>query len=169
MKRISLLTLLLLLSGITLRVAAQEPDDDSDPFGNYPERMLTTECAKVTSATSQCNTGTEPFSQFLLKFKTDRAFRHSRINVAEEYGNPEWMAENSNMIKEWTDSFKFPVYQRKTKCNKSYATWYGVEKDIVYYVENEVRPCADECGSTVLIIFRRIDGKWYLTNMMLAG
>ncbi|MDE6271913.1 MAG: hypothetical protein K2M31_02780 [Muribaculaceae bacterium] len=166
MNRILKLFWTLLLLAVVFPTFAEEYDYD-DPllvYGKTPSRMLSSECAKVKSPTSLCNQGAESFSSFLRKFKSDKKFCISRISKDEQpgMGDPEYNIETIS-------EFKFPVYRRESRCNRGYATWYNVQKDKVYYFLGDDLICGEDGGSAYYFLFQRIDGKWYLTNYLMAG
>lgn len=139
---------------------------------NAPEmEYLAAQCKLVTSPTSACNKGTEPFRAFIKKFKSSHTFRMSRLKKTSQS-----IPADIDLLKSslealdfmCTDNdFDFPVGKKPGFIG----TWYGVTANQVCY-RAESFPVSDEeewGGSTTMCCFQRIGGKWYVTGIALAG
>lgn len=134
-------------------------------------------CNLVLSQSAACNKGDEPFSSFIKKWETDESFRKSRLTCS---GNtPEFLGDTDEERKEnmlgqlaYVEDYigGYPV--RPAKKHRAYgctrfATYFAVTADTVgFHYESE---CGEEGGSTAILGFERINGKWYLSCLALAG
>lgn len=148
MKRILFLLVTLFL---TLAASAQKWMD------SVPETYQTKDCQEVASASSACNQGEEPFSAFLRKFNMSPRYRESRIKFTDN--TLEFLREDNmfaTMLSHLKDYGVLPL--RAVKSKSRLATWHNVSENMVCYY-----------GPGVLLCFERIDGKWYVTGVNLAG
>jgi len=148
-----------------------------NPFYDTPSGYQTKSCALVASATSACNQGTEPFSVFIKKWNTSAQFRENRVKVTAN--TPEYIGDTPSERKqalinrlEFLESYigGFPLKPhklRKSNGCRSYATYYTVTADRVAFRNSE--ECDEFGGSAGMVGFERIEGKWYLTYIELAG
>lgn len=154
MKKSVLLTIALIASfGI---ISAQS---DTSWIESAPGRYLPQMTRAVTGADSPCNTGGEAFRDFIPAFRKDKAFRNSRIRIDEE----------SEFILQYIDFSVLKAVKKNTRCDKSYGTWYNVSANEVCFRFTDDMPCSEAGGGTFLARFQRIDGKWYLTDIMTIG
>ncbi len=132
---------------------------------NSPENYLPKMTQIIISANSPCNQDGEAFKDFIPRFRTDKAFRNSRLKFSDE------MYESSFQSIAYSDTGYgiFKAVKKNTKCDKSYGTWYNVSANEVCFTYSDVLPCDEFGGSSVTARFQRIDGKWYCTACMVAG
>lgn len=138
---------------------------DLDFMENAPDGYLPSNTKIITSRTSPCNQGEEAFMDFIPKFRTDKAFRNTRIRIDEN-------DEIAKSSVEWFDNWQIiKAGKGRTATEKYWGTWYNVSKDAVCfaYTNEPTDPNAEWGGSGAYFSFRRIDGKWYLTGIALAG
>ncbi|MDE6553172.1 MAG: hypothetical protein K2K98_09490 [Muribaculaceae bacterium] len=139
-------------------------DDDSPDWSwmeNAPGKYLPAMTKIIISADSPCNIDGEAFKDFIPRFRKDKAFRDSRLKLSSEM-------ENTSM--EWFDNFAIlKASSKNTRCDKSFGTWFNVSADEVCFQYNDVILCNGDGGGSVNARFQRIDGKWYLTGLMIAG
>lgn len=135
------------------------------------------DCEAVTSATSACNAGDETFCAFLGRWNSDAGFRRERLRVTAN--TPDFLGDTpAERLKAMTESLDYfdgyvpvplahhPSARQEEEC-ESMATFFGVAADTVGYI-NTIE-CGEEGGSAGILGFERIDGKWYLTCIALAG
>lgn len=161
MNRITWLFIAILLSVAAIPTASAQLRSISSP-----SCMSKSECDKVKTPGSVCNSGAEPFSTFLKKFKTSEKFRNSRVATGKNHDMVRGMLKM--LGRDWNYKYTFPVFQHKDKCRKGYATWYAVTANHVCYRLDEYDACIGG-GSTMAIEFVRYKGKWYAVDMILAG
>lgn len=146
---------------LALPVYAQDFSWLEDAPGKYLPSMTKV----VVNRTSPCNQGEEAFMDFIPRFRKDKAFRNSRINLTGD----------NEMAKSLVDCFDNWSIMKAGKGimqdSRYYATWYNVSADEVLfqYGDEPVDPYAEWGGSNLMARFQRIDGKWYLTDMVAAG
>lgn len=132
-----------------------------DWFENCPGKCIRANTRIITNRQSPCNQGGEAFMDFIPKFRTDKAFRDSRAKFGDEggwYGDLDWIADD------------LTPYQKNERCDKSYGTWYNISENEVCFYSTNVFTCDyDEGGSDMWFRFQRIDGKWYITGIRMAG
>lgn len=158
-----LITLLLMFVG----VFAMNAQDDSDWYCNAPEKYQPANTTIIVTRTSPCNQGEEAFMDFIPKFRTDKAFRNQRIRMAAD-------DEMGKMIAKGFDNWSCVKAGKKVNRQegwKSVGTWYDVSADQVCFRSDEypTDPNAEWGGSTAMFRFQRINGKWYLTGIQVAG
>ena len=128
-----------------------------------PGKYVGANTAKIISSESACNQNGEAFKDFIPRFRTDKAFRNSRIRLAAD-------DQIGAMGLQYCDFKLLKASRRNTRCDKSYGTWYNVSANEVCFQYNDVLPCNDDVGGgSVSARFQRIDGKWYCTGFMAAG
>ncbi|MCH5318773.1 MAG: hypothetical protein J1E38_03580 [Paramuribaculum sp.] len=159
------LVFVVLLAG-ALSVSAQT---DLSWMENAPDKYLPKNTQIVISPESPCNQNGEAFKDFIPKFRTDKAFRDSRVkfDADDEMGKMSF-----KMLADYNDGKGYQLLkavQKKLRCDKSFGTWYNVSENEVCFRYEDVLPCNDWGGGSVTARFQRIDGKWYLTGVMLAG
>lgn len=167
-KKIFLFLAFISLSANVHMAFAEEYDYDyqEEWWANAPHRYLPKATQLIISPTSACNQNGEAFKDFIPKFRNDATFRLSRVKFDSEE-NLEWAY---NTLGYWTTGYQlFKAVQRKQRCDKSFGTWYNVSANEIYFQYEDVLPCDEDGGSEMRARFQRIDGKWYLTGLMLAG
>lgn len=131
-----------------------------------PAKYLPKASKEIKSPDSACNQGYESFKDFLHNFIKSKDFRISR----SKFENPEQGETDLEILEEWNDGFYiFKAFQNKKRCDKSYGTWYNVSENEVCFKYEDVLPCEDAGGSMMIARFQRINGKWFITNLFLAG
>lgn len=146
-----------------------------------PEAVQQKDCDMVTDPTSACNTGGEAFSDFLTRFRTDNDFCASRFYIPESEDDDDMSAlaffkETYLEYREQGTQDFTPSYSNDG-CTESLATWYGVTADHALFVESRVYNCEsddpdvdnDMDDGIVIWTFERKDGKWFVTEVMVAG
>lgn len=119
----------------------------------------------VQNVKSSCNQGSEPFYKFLKKFKSSESFRKSRCKVSDNF-----IADVDCFCENFTEEFKPHKLKRKKLQEDCYlettASFYNVSKNVVcFFLTGE--NC--ESGGSSYYRFKRINGKWYLTDLFGAG
>ncbi len=130
---------------------------------NAPDRYIASNTKIIISRESPCNQGEEAFMDFIPKWRTNKAFRNSRVRFNDD------MSKSSFEFLDNFNLFKASPMKRKGGWI-SYTTWFGISKDQVCVKFSE--SCDDETcdgGSDIMARFQRIGGKWYLTDLFLAG
>lgn len=136
---------------------------DMSWMDNSPEKYLPAMTREVVSRTSACNQGEEAFMDFIPKFRTDKSFRDTRVKFDKE-------DQMSELSFKYFDNFAILKASKKnTRCDKSYGTWYNVSANEVCFRYDDVLLCSEAGGGSVSARFQRIDGKWYITALMVAG
>lgn len=132
---------------------------------NAPEKYLPATTTVIVTRTSPCNQGDEAFMDFIPKFRKDKAFRNSRLKFAAD---DEMGPQMAQMFDNWS---LVKAGKGVSDGCKYYATWYNVSADEVCfkYEDWPADPNADWGGSGIYARFRRIDGKWYLIGLQIAG
>lgn len=149
MKRI--LNLLALMLVMLPALALEKAD-----FGSIPEKYLPRQCALVASPTSACNQGDEPFSTFIAKWNKSKKFREERIYAFDDF-------ERESI------GYQFPAINiygllpmAPKKGVRKYKTYFSVTANTVGFYSYSI----DGAG---WIQFQRIDGKWYVVGLAVAG
>lgn len=128
---------------------------------NAPDKYLPTTTKEIINRTSPCNQGGEAFMDFIPKFRTNAQFRKSRVRFSDDM---------SKMTFEYFDNYSlFKAHKKNTKCDQSFGTWFNVSDNEVCFIYQDVLPCSEAGGGTVMARFQRMDGKWYMTAIMAAG
>lgn len=175
-------TLIICLSA-SLSIRAQQPADSIAEDMPWYAIEDTPTCldekanALVADPASIVNTGGESFIEFLQKFQSDKAFRNSRL-IGPEGAEPDtgltdiftYYDENNIPLDIEADYFE-------DQCSKIYSTFYGVQKNQVLYFSTENFDCdpdnpdeeALDGGGSAWYQFLRIEGKWYLRDVMVVG
>lgn len=124
-------------------------------------------CDLVGDITSPCNTGSEPFYQFISEFSSNQSFRESRVKFDADCDFAEDFEASYNI--------DFSVYElsRIIEANPagyafSLATWQNVTKNTVTHFSAGCAANGAFCWG-VTYDFRRINGKWYLVNYEAQG
>lgn len=122
----------------------------------YGDSYLAKQSNLVTAATSSCNQGKEPFITFLKKWNTSSEFRKERIKtVSTEFMSADDSREMIlNSLKFLADYKVLPVAANAAKKR----TFYAVDANHVGFHQ-----------AGCMIQFQRIDGKWYVISLGLAG
>lgn len=128
-----------------------------------PGKYVAANTQTIVSADSPCNNDGEAFKDFIPRFRSDEAFRNSRLHFEGD--------EMYQMSVEYFDNFSILTAVQKTqRCDKSFGTWYNVSANEVCFEYQDVLPCDQEFGGgSVNARFNRIDGKWYCTGFTIAG
>lgn len=132
-----------------------------------PGKYLPATTRTIITSTSACNQGSEAFMNFIPKFRTDKKFRNSRIRLAAD---DEMGASSVEFFENW-QIIKAGKGVNRREGYRYFGTWYSVTADNVCfeYQDYPTDPNAEWGGSSAQFRFQRIDGKWYLTGIMLAG
>ncbi|MBO5272642.1 MAG: hypothetical protein J6B30_07495 [Muribaculaceae bacterium] len=135
-------------------------------------------CKMVANKKSACNQGSEPFYVFIKKFKTNKKFMKSRVKPCKKRNCQSCLPGNMGVFEGVMDGYSdffhgFKTYKYNKKWIKdsnmdaggyyeeSSATWKNVSKNRVAYKYDAYD---NECGWGINFIFKRINGKWYLTH-----
>lgn len=163
--------LILLMAAVLTAVSAY-----AHSFEEVAAKIDRKACDAVENPKSALNKGAEPFRVFLKKFCSDKKFRDSRLKLP--YSDvSEFVYEL--LIPKGMEECEFPVQAEYWQYIYSYSTWQDATADSVTYysdsdvVEDYVPESEDEVidgvGSTLLATFKRIGGRWYLTELVMAG
>ncbi len=141
-------------------------EDSMNWTADTPDKYVKSNTQIIISRRSPCNQGEEAFMDFIPKFRTDKAFRDSRARLDGEYKLSEF-----NSLANWYGGYAILRASRKnSRCDKSYGTWYNISENEVCFHYSDVFPCGDvDGGSALWTRFQRIDGKWYITDILTAG
>lgn len=154
-----ILVIFLLATSASLSIHAQ----DWSWMEDAPRKYVGANTARIISSGSECNRNGEAFKDFIPRFRTDKAFRESRIRLDAD-------DEAGASTLKYFDNFKLlKASHRNTRCDKSYGTWYNVSADQVCFHYSDVLLCSEAGGGSVSARFQRIGGKWYCTGFMAAG
>lgn len=142
-----------------------------------PDTLQQRDCEMVKDPKAPCNQGAEPFSEFLVRFCTDKDFRLSRLHPdmfgAANIDVAEWIKEVMSEGK-----FDFAPVSKTENDVVTLATWYGVGADQALYMENvyydgeevdDPENDPNDVDGACFWIFERRDGKWYLTHWHVVG
>lgn len=137
-------------------------------------------CSLVNAKTSACNQGAEPFSVFIQKWNSDAEFRKARI--AYSANTPDFLGDTEkecidNMMNQlsFAESYVggFPIKAAKKHRDRygcsAYATYFAVTADTVGFRYEYMCEGEDGGGSAGILGFERINGKWQMTCLALAG
>lgn len=146
-------------------VMAMAQSNNMEWCSDVPEGYLPAMTKKIISRETPCNQGEEAFMDFIPKFRKDEVFRKSRIAIPKE---DEIGSSSAEYFGGWEI---IKAKKGKTTGVQFFGTWYDVKPDNVcfHYEECPTDPNAEWGGSSAFFRFQRIDGKWYLTGIMLAG
>lgn len=140
---------------------------------SWTEQLTTDKTIKdIDAKTLACNQGTESFSTFIQKFRTDAQFRNLRVRFAK---NDDISKSCFDTLNYWNDGNGYELLQTMYKNNESWVStgnWYRVKANEVcfYFDESYQGPDEDwDGGSGFWARFQRIQGKWYITGFMCAG
>ncbi len=147
--------LVVLLMAVAFSTVAQENDFLYVSKAKYDAKSN----RMVQNVKSSCNQGSEPFYKFLKKFKSSESFRKSRCKI--DYELFEYICADFKICKlkrEWNS--EIDCYIETT------SSFYNVSKNVVCYYSS-----SDSCedGGETFYKFKRINGKWYLTNLDTIG
>lgn len=159
MRQIKILALLLMMA-LPLMVKAQ----DFSWMDNAPGKYLPKATQEIVNRESPCNQGEEAFMDFIPKFRTDKAFRNSRAKFAED---DEMGKMSLEMLGDWNNGNGYALLKAKNT-KRMYCTWYNVSANEVC-LKMEEFGYGEWGGSSMFARFQRIDGKWYMTGLMMAG
>lgn len=141
----------------------------ADVSENMPECYLAKESKKAVSPNSLCNKGDEPFIACLAKFNRNNSFTKSRVkvsqNTSEIYREDGSLLNATSIAFKYTDgyaNFCFPI-KSYFKSRFYFATFYNVSQNMVCFIKN------DGNYGAAAFQFERIDGLWFVTDIMLAG
>ena len=141
--------------------------DDLDWMEKCPDKYLPAMTKQIISRESSVNQGEEAFMDFIPKFRTNKAFRNSRIKYTGTDEDQKEMFTNSvKLFENWSI---IKGARKNTRCDKSWGSWNVVSADEICFSYNDDLPCDEWGGGGVVARFQRIDGKWYLTGLMIAG
>lgn len=128
-------------------------------FPENPDKYLAKQSALATAPTSACNKGEEPFTSFLKKWNADASFRNDRVmGLADDWNTADESKDNILRALKLLATYKgLPVAAKPGKWGV-FRTFYGVTANTVGY-----------CKDGVIINFQRVNGKWYVTFLGLAG
>lgn len=166
-------TLLLAAAIIGTSVSAAA---DSIFFEKAPQSYQPKNSAAAVAPGSACNQGSEPFTTFLKSWNKSAAFRAERLrltaNTPEYFGSDaDRMQYLRDQVKVMTDGYvTLPLKaHRKVRRNGGviWASYFAVGANHVGFAEYS--DYGDSGGGGAILGFERIDGKWYLTCLMLAG
>lgn len=150
---------LLLFFVMTVVAIAAHAQIPTSQFPDAPSKYLAKQSALAIAPTSECNKGNEPFTTFLKKWNTSSSFRQERVmglsddwNTADE--NKSQILSGMQYLKEYK---ALPVASKPGKWGV-FRSFFGVTANTVGY-----------CKDGVVIHFQRVDGKWYVTFLGLAG
>lgn len=149
----------------TVAVATMAQNSDTEWYSNVPEGYLPGMTKEIISRESPCNQGEEAFMDFIPKFRKNATFRKSRIAIHAE-------DEMGASVAQAYDSWGIVKAKRGTENGvRFFGTWYNVRPDSVcfHYEEWPTDPDSPWGGSAAFFRFQRINGKWYLTGIMVAG
>lgn len=154
----------LLLGASALCMTAQV---DNEWTFNAPEKYQPATTQVIVIRTSPCNQGEEAFMDFIPKFRKEKVFRDRRIKLSadDEYGRMcAGNFDNWSIVKAGKGVNKRDGYGY-------FGTWYNVSADNVCFIYNDwpTDPDSPWGGSGAYFRFQRIDGKWFLTGIQLAG
>ncbi len=138
---------------VTTALAASAQNKEHFYDKGFPERYLATQSKLATSPTSPCNKGEEPFITFLKKWNTDAAFRKERVKT-DEINAPYDKEKILNQMPYIKQYKALPVAANA----RTGSTFFAVAADYVGFH-----------FSSGYIFFQRIDGKWYVIDLGLAG
>lgn len=165
--------LILLMAAVLTAVSAY-----AHSFEEVAAKIDRKACDAVENPKSALNKGAEPFRVFLKKFCSDKKFRDSRLKLSDGVDPASERVEMA-FKPEWLEECEFPVQAEYWQYIYSYSTWQDATADSVTYysvsdvVEDYVPESEDEVidgvGSTLLATFKRIGGRWYLTELVMAG
>lgn len=146
-----------------------------------PDTLQQRDCDMVNDPQAPCNAGVEPFSEFLARFCNDKDFRMSRLHpdMFAGYGGEDAVSDVVEWIKETMEQGQFdftPIAKRENKV-VTLATWYGVGADHAFYVDTVYYDCdsddpeidENDVDGACFWTFERRDGKWYVTDWLVAG
>jgi len=130
-----------------------------------PGKYLPKATQEIVSRESPCNQGDEAFMDFIPKFRTDKSFRDSRTKFAED---DEIGPTSLDGLAYWNNGNGYVLLKAKNAKN-FYCTWFDVSENEVCFQMEEEGDGEYYGGCGMFARFQRIDGKWYITNMMMAG
>lgn len=158
---------LILISPAT--ATAEETDSTSiDWISASPDHYLPAMTRKVNSPKSPCNKGSEPFVNFIKRFRSDSAFRKDRL-----YNKPQ-SVEDEEYTESYLKNLLYVLNNIKSSNTADlhyYASWFGVTAEQVCLTANfEYLEDGDYAsGSSMFYLFKRIDGRWYLCDFIAFG
>lgn len=156
--------LFLLMSLIVCSLSANAQYEEGQDFSwieNAPQKYDPATTKIIISATSPCNTDGEAFKDFIPRFRTDAKFRNERMRVTSEIAK--------SIASGWDGWKLIKACNRGTRRAGEFGTWYNVSADTVCFHSSEWNDTGDWGGSDSFFKFNRIDGKWYCTDIMMAG
>lgn len=154
---------LLLMAAVAIIATAQS--NGMEVFANVPDGYQPAMNKKIISRKTPCNQGPEAFMDFIPKFRKNATFRKSRIAIPAE-------DEIGNSSAAFFGAWEIIKAEKGIENGAQFfGTWYDVRPDSVcfHFEEWNIDPETDWGGSSGFFRFQRIDGKWYLTGIMVAG
>lgn len=122
----------------------------------------------IITRTSPCNQGQEAFMDFIPRFRTDKAFRKSRGMFTPDDEMAQTIFDNFD---NWS-IIKAGKGVNKKEGYRYYGTWFSVSENMVCFQREELPASPDQDlwgGSGSYFRFQRVNGKWYLTGIVMAG
>lgn len=128
-----------------------------------------------------CNKGKEKFNAFLKRFGTDSKFRMDRLmpatamsEIIPDYRGLECAVkamDEMGFMPFRGHSDRLPEDIAEESCNEysSFGCFYRINRDSVVYSCWECLPDTGEDNGSAVVLFERLDGKWYLTDVYPFG
>ena len=164
-----LISAIVMTFAITVNAQNDYPENTVDLswMDGAPEKYLPKNTQMIISSSSSCNQNGEAFKDFIPKFRSNKAFRDSRVKFPPD---DEMGKMTFDGLAGWIAGYQiFKAVQKNLRCDKSFGTWYNVSENEVCFKYEDVLPCDEWGGSGMYARFQRFDGKWYLTGIMAAG
>lgn len=145
--------------------------DDTQWFANAPEVYLPEMTELINSDASECNQGAEPFKQFIFNFANDPNFRKERLKGGH-YIIELWESDGVNFAEFFTVC---DIHKNEGGAETEIIrTWYGVTaNEVCYYQQYWISEIYDGedygDGGNDFFRFARIDGRWYLIDILNVG
>lgn len=156
-KNLLLLTAVLFIS---IAAFAQNLQTIDDVPWNAPWKYLPKQSALAMSPTAACNQGEEPFKDFIRKWNASEALRKERVYAEEG---------DIDIYRYQLDGLEvygvLPVAAGKSVFVKTGGGKMRTYRSFYNVTANTVGFCQEGCN----LNFARIDGKWYLVFIGLAG
>lgn len=147
-----------------------------------PDRVMRQDCAMVSDPASVCNSGDEPFSEFLSRFCADMDFQKTRLRGAcfssgsDDGDGAEYLGMMELQMLQSEGPLSFVPFFKRDACSETLATWYGVDADRALFQESYIvgrdPGCAGNASAGEYVcfwVFERKGGKWYLTDLLQVG
>lgn len=154
------------------------------PAGYVPGKSF-----KNFPANAPCNKGGESFNSFLNKFNIDKKFRQERCNAftatshweMKKFGLPSdyyFIEFNKMVVNALSECGLLPLMGLTLSCGKYdngekiydiAGLWYYPSSERVIYNGWNVRGLDEYASNGIILLFERVDGKWYCTNTYFFG